>query len=152
MYVFEFIILVVLRNSSLKFLNLYVFSLLIFLESMRKCIVQIILNLPPFQVNTLLSSLDIDNDIRARGPIPGRFPELEEYWNESQGMKPWSDGPDGWVSEFGQHRVPHDDPNMWVQSFERQHGANSWASEFERVRKCFFLYFHIAAFKIIWCS
>ncbi|KAL8469526.1 hypothetical protein ACS0TY_032392 [Phlomoides rotata] len=83
------------------------------------------------QVNALLSSLDIDSDIRARGPIPGRFPELEEYWNESQGMKPWSDGADGWVSEFAQQRVPRDDPNMWVQSFERQHGTNGWASEFE---------------------
>lgn len=83
------------------------------------------------QVNALLSSLDIDNDIRARGPVPGRFPELEEYWNESQGMRPPSDGADGWVSEFAQQRVPHDDPNMWVQSFERQHGANGWASEFE---------------------
>ncbi|KAH6822844.1 peroxin 5 [Perilla frutescens var. hirtella] len=83
------------------------------------------------QVNALLSSLDIDNDIRARGPVPGRYPELEEYWNESQSMKPWSGGADGWVSEFAQQRVPRDDPNMWVQSFERQHGANGWASEFE---------------------
>ncbi|KAH6778671.1 peroxin 5 [Perilla frutescens var. frutescens] len=83
------------------------------------------------QVNALLSSLDIDNDIRARGPVPGRYPELEEYWNESQSMKPWPGGADGWVSEFAQQRVPRDDPNMWVQSFERQHGANGWASEFE---------------------
>lgn len=65
--------------------------------------------------------------------MPGRFPELEEYWNESQGMKPWSDGTDGWVSEFSRLRVHRDDPNMWVQSFERQHGANGWASEFENV-------------------
>ncbi|KAK6149488.1 hypothetical protein DH2020_017013 [Rehmannia glutinosa] len=83
------------------------------------------------QVNALLSSLDIDNDIRARGPFPGRFPELEEYWNESQGMKPGPLGADGWVSEFTQHQVPRDDPSMWVQSFERQHGANGWAFEFE---------------------
>ncbi|XP_042011277.1 peroxisome biogenesis protein 5-like [Salvia splendens] len=83
------------------------------------------------QVNALLSSLDIDNDIRARGPIPGRFPELEEYWTESQHMKPLSGGADGWASEFSQQLVPHDNPNMWAQSFERQHGANGWASEFE---------------------
>ncbi|PIN04354.1 TPR repeat-containing protein [Handroanthus impetiginosus] len=83
------------------------------------------------QVNALLTSLDIDNDIRARGPMPGRFPELEEYWNESQGMRPGPHGPDAWVSEFSQQRVHHDDPNTWVQSFERQHGANGWASEFE---------------------
>ncbi|GFP90610.1 peroxisome biogenesis protein 5 [Phtheirospermum japonicum] len=83
------------------------------------------------QVNALLSSLDIDNDIRARGPIPGRFPEMEEYWNESQGMKLGPLGADGWVSEFSQQQLPRDDPNMWVQSFERQHGSNGWASEFE---------------------
>ncbi|KAK8626353.1 hypothetical protein V6N13_134002 [Hibiscus sabdariffa] len=41
------------------------------------------------QVNALLSSLEIENDIHARGPMPGRFRELEDYWNESQGvMKP----------------------------------------------------------------
>ncbi|KAL3851064.1 hypothetical protein ACJIZ3_012946 [Penstemon smallii] len=83
------------------------------------------------QVNALLSSLDIDTDVRVRGPMPGRFPELEEYWNESQSMKPGPHGSDGWVAEFSQHRVAHDDPNMWVQSFDRQHGANGWASEFE---------------------
>lgn len=94
---------------------------------------EILLYLPPFQVNALLSSLDIDSDIRARGPMPGRYPELEEYWNESQGMKPMSNGADGCVSEFAQQRVPRDDPNMWVQSFERQHGTNGWASEFEHV-------------------
>ncbi|CAM8995553.1 unnamed protein product [Rhodiola kirilowii] len=37
------------------------------------------------QVNALLSSLDIDNDMRMKGPTRGRFQELNEYWNESQG-------------------------------------------------------------------
>ncbi|KAI3466355.1 hypothetical protein Pfo_023018 [Paulownia fortunei] len=83
------------------------------------------------QVNTLLSSLEIDNDIRAKGPMPGRFPELEEYWNESQGVRPGPHGTDGWVAEFTQNQVARDDPNLWVQSFERQHGANGWASEFD---------------------
>ncbi|XP_047325272.1 peroxisome biogenesis protein 5-like [Impatiens glandulifera] len=85
------------------------------------------------QVNALLSSLDIDGDVRARGPLPGRFRELEGYWNESQIMQ--SAGPqaaDGWADEFVQHRIDHGDPNSWALSFERQHGANGWASEFER--------------------
>ncbi|CAK9148937.1 unnamed protein product [Ilex paraguariensis] len=89
------------------------------------------------QVNALLSSLDIDNDIQARGPMPGRFRDLEEYWNESQGMKPGPHVADGWVTEFARHRVDHGDPNTWAQSFEQQHGASGWASEFEQVRKCY---------------
>ncbi|KAG8365214.1 hypothetical protein BUALT_Bualt18G0081100 [Buddleja alternifolia] len=83
------------------------------------------------QVNSLLSSLDFNNDIRAKGPMPGRFQELEEHWNESQGMRPGPHGSDGWVAEFTQHQIARDDPNLWVQSFERQHGANGWASEFD---------------------
>ncbi|XP_057474048.1 peroxisome biogenesis protein 5-like isoform X1 [Actinidia eriantha] len=84
------------------------------------------------QVNALLSSLDIDSDIQARGPLRGRFRELEGYWNESQGMlKPGPHAADGWVDEYTQHRVQHGDPNAWAHSFELQHGANGWASEFE---------------------
>ncbi|KAK4344471.1 hypothetical protein RND71_034647 [Anisodus tanguticus] len=83
------------------------------------------------QVNALLSSLEIDNHVRARGPVPGRYPELEEYWNESLAMKPAPQVADGWINEFAQNRVGHGDPNAWVQSFEQQHGANGWASEFE---------------------
>ncbi|KAJ8534391.1 hypothetical protein K7X08_016119 [Anisodus acutangulus] len=83
------------------------------------------------QVNALLSSLEIDNHVRARGPVPGRYPELEEYWNESLAMKPAPQVADGWINEFAQNRVGHGDPNAWVQSFEQQNGANGWASEFE---------------------
>lgn len=85
------------------------------------------------QVNTLLSSLDIDTDIRARGPMPGRLVELEDYWNESQIAKPVHQVADGWVSEFRQHKMGAD-PSSWVHSFEQQHGANGWASEFEQER------------------
>jgi peroxin-5 len=85
-------------------------------------------------VNALLSSLDIDGDVRAKGPLAGRFRELEDYWNESQGaLRPGPPQSDGWVAEFSQHRIDHGDPNAWAHSFEQQHGANSWASEFEQV-------------------
>ncbi|XP_075487135.1 peroxisome biogenesis protein 5-like [Primulina tabacum] len=82
------------------------------------------------QVNALLSSLEIDYDTKARSHGPGRFSEMEEFWNESQGMKPRLHPTDGWVAEFTQNRA-HDDPKLWVESFERQHGASGWASEFE---------------------
>ncbi|XP_073124590.1 peroxisome biogenesis protein 5 [Henckelia pumila] len=81
------------------------------------------------QVNALLSSLEID-DTKVRSHVPGRFSELEEFWNESQGMKPRPHPTDGWVAEFTQNQA-RDDPKLWVQSFERQHGASGWASEFE---------------------
>lgn len=83
------------------------------------------------QVNALLSSLDIDTDIRSRAGPPGRFQELEEYWNDSQALQPNPHAADGWIAEFGQNRVLQADPNAWAHSFERQHGANGWASEFE---------------------
>lgn len=81
-----------------------------------------------------MSSLDIDTDIRSRVGPPGRFQELEEYWNDSQAMQPNPHAADGWIAEFGQNRGQLADPNAWAHSFERQHGANGWASEFEHVR------------------
>ncbi|KAK1293647.1 Peroxisome biogenesis protein 5 [Acorus calamus] len=85
------------------------------------------------QVNTLLHSLDIDSDHRMRGPMHGTYRELEEYWNESQGtMQPHiPHATDGWVAEFNQNRA-HGDPEAWANSFERLHGTNDWASEFEQ--------------------
>jgi hypothetical protein len=89
-----------------------------------------------FQVNALLCSLDIDGNARARGPLPGRFRELEDYWNESQGiLKPGPPAADGWVAEFSQQRMEHGNGDAWAHSYEQQHGANGWASEFEKVRK-----------------
>ncbi|KAJ4758672.1 Peroxisomal targeting signal-1 receptor family protein [Rhynchospora pubera] len=86
------------------------------------------------QVNTLLQSLDIDSG-RMRGPMPGQFREMEEYWNESQGALTRPPGmanhADKWASEFNQ-RWSNDTPDAWAQSFEQQHGANGWASEFEQ--------------------
>ncbi|PPD70683.1 hypothetical protein GOBAR_DD32440 [Gossypium barbadense] len=85
------------------------------------------------QVNALLSSLEIENDIHARGPMPGRFRELEDYWNESQGvLKPGAHAADGWVTEFSQNRPHHGDLEAWAHSFEQKHGAGGWASEFEQ--------------------
>ncbi|KAJ7963468.1 peroxisome biogenesis protein 5 [Quillaja saponaria] len=85
------------------------------------------------QVNALLSSLDIDNHVRAKGPLPGRFRELEDYWNESQGiLKSDAQAQSGWIAEYSQHREEHDNPDYWGNSFEQQHGANGWASEFEQ--------------------
>ncbi|XP_078163170.1 peroxin 5 [Carex rostrata] len=86
------------------------------------------------QVNTLLQSLDIDSS-RMRGPMPGQFREMEEYWNESQGplIRPpgMVNHADKWITEFNQQRN-NDNPDAWAQSFEQQHGANGWASEFEQ--------------------
>ncbi|ESQ42806.1 hypothetical protein EUTSA_v10012791mg [Eutrema salsugineum] len=85
------------------------------------------------QVNALLSSLDIDDGIQARGHIPGRFRELDDYWNESQAvMKPGSHPADSWAAEFNQHGRDDGGPDSWVQSFEQQHGVNGWATEFEQ--------------------
>ncbi|KAL9321608.1 hypothetical protein ACSQ67_009661 [Phaseolus vulgaris] len=84
------------------------------------------------QVNALLCSLDIDSNVRGKGPMPERFRELEDYWNESQGnMRPGPPAADGWITEFSQHRGKYDNPDSWANSFEQQHGANGWVSEFE---------------------
>ncbi|KAI4321758.1 hypothetical protein MLD38_035105 [Melastoma candidum] len=83
------------------------------------------------QVNALLQSLDIDGDVHAKGLVPGRFREMEDYWNESQGfMKHGPPVGDAWAAEFDQTRMSG--PDAWAHSFEQQHGANSWASEFEQ--------------------
>lgn len=59
-------------------------------------------------------------------------------------MKPGAHATEGWVTEFNQHRVDHGDPNAWAHSFERQHGANGWASEFEQVKEhCSWYFNHI---------
>ncbi|CAO2191958.1 unnamed protein product [Urochloa humidicola] len=82
------------------------------------------------QVNTLLQSLDIDN--RMRGPMPGQYPELEQYWNQSQssmGPAPVHNSADKWITEFGNQS---NNPESWAHSFEQQYGPNGWASEFEQ--------------------
>ncbi|CAO2833400.1 unnamed protein product [Amaranthus hypochondriacus] len=79
------------------------------------------------QVDALLHSLDIDNDVQIKGPLPGR--ELEEYWNESQGIQ--APVADRWVTEFRPQQPEPFPINGWVNSFEQEHGRNGWASEFE---------------------
>ncbi|KAE9598347.1 putative tetratricopeptide-like helical domain, peroxisomal targeting signal 1 receptor family [Lupinus albus] len=84
------------------------------------------------QVNALLCSLDIDSNIRGKGHMPERFRELNDYWNESQGnLRLGAPAADGWITEYGQHRQQYDNPDSWANSFEQQHGANGWVSEFE---------------------
>lgn len=88
-------------------------------------------------MNALLSSLDIDSSVQAKEPIHARFRELDDYWNESQGIvKPAFHATDGWVAEFTQQQTQHGHghPQDWAHSFEHQHGANGWASEFEQAR------------------
>ena len=70
-----------------------------------------------------------------RGPPRGQFPELEEYWTESQGaLRPEMPHPaDRWITEFSEQRE-NNNPDAWANSFEQLHGANGWASEFEQVR------------------
>ncbi|PKA50492.1 Peroxisome biogenesis protein 5 [Apostasia shenzhenica] len=85
------------------------------------------------QVIKFLHCLDIDNDQLMRGPLQGHHSELEKYWNDSQvGLRPVVPQPvETWVSEFSQQRE-RGDPEAWVHSFENQHGANGWVSEFEQ--------------------
>jgi hypothetical protein len=67
--------------------------------------------------------------------MPERHRELEDYWNESQGnLIHGAHASDGWITEFSQNRERYDNPDAWATSFEQQHGANGWASEFEHVR------------------
>ncbi|TVU05272.1 hypothetical protein EJB05_48430 [Eragrostis curvula] len=82
------------------------------------------------QVNTLLHSLDIDNQMR--GPMHGPYPEMEEYWKQSQSALrsgPMHNAADNWVTEFGRQ---NNNPEDWAHSFEQQFGPNGWASEFEQ--------------------
>ncbi|ONM02712.1 Peroxisome biogenesis protein 5 [Zea mays] len=82
------------------------------------------------QVNTLLHSLDIDN--RMRGPMHGQYPELQEYWKQSQSSTrpaPMHNAADKWITEFGKQ---NNNPENWANSFEQQYGPNGWASEFEQ--------------------
>ncbi|KAL2335854.1 hypothetical protein Fmac_010300 [Flemingia macrophylla] len=84
------------------------------------------------QVNALLCSLDIDSNVRGKGPMPERFRELEDYWSESQGnLRLGAPAADGWITEFSQHREKYGNPDSWANSFEQQYGANGWVSEFE---------------------
>ena len=69
-----------------------------------------------------------------RGPMHGQYPELEQYWNQSQSsMGPASmhNAADKWITEFGNQ---NNNPESWANSFEQQYGPNGWASEFEQVR------------------
>ncbi|KAM0923736.1 hypothetical protein ACQ4PT_005348 [Festuca glaucescens] len=112
------------------------------------------------QVNTLLHSLDIDNSYRTKNPLHGPYPEMEEYWNQSQSAlrsgpmhnaaNNWvtefgkqNNNPEGWITEFGkQNNNPegwitefgkqNNNPEGWAHSFEQQYGPNGWASEFEQ--------------------
>ncbi|PNT68366.1 hypothetical protein BRADI_3g39510v3 [Brachypodium distachyon] len=84
------------------------------------------------QVNTLLHSLDIDNNHRMRNPLQGPYPEMEEYWNQSQNAlrsAPMHNAADQWITEFGKQ---NNNPDDWAHSFEQHHGPNGWASEFEQ--------------------
>ncbi|KAG9448887.1 hypothetical protein H6P81_008852 [Aristolochia fimbriata] len=85
------------------------------------------------QVNALLHSLEIDSNLQMKGPLRGRYPELEDYWNETQGaLQPAAPhAVDRWVSEYN-HHGPHENADSWAESFQQQHGANGWASEFEQ--------------------
>ena len=88
-------------------------------------------------MNALLSSLDIDSSKQVKGFQPGRFHELEDYWNESQALqRPGGHIADGWASEYSLNREKYANHEGWAQSFEQQYGANGWASEFEQVRCC----------------
>ncbi|CAA6670143.1 unnamed protein product [Spirodela intermedia] len=61
--------------------------------------------------------------IHSQGPLHGTMPEFEEYWTESQASRPgMTPGADSWISEF----------SHMANSFEKIHGANGWASEFEQ--------------------
>jgi peroxin-5 len=73
-----------------------------------------------YQVNTLLHSLDIDNSYRTKNPLHGPYPEMEEYWNQSQ--SPLRSGSmhnaaNNWAAEFGKQ---NNNPEGWITEFGKQ--------------------------------
>eukprot|EP01018_Ginkgo_biloba_P032694 Gb_28314 [translate_table: standard] len=96
------------------------------------------------QVNALLHSLDIENDLRAWAPQSGRLSELEEYWNESQGAGYESmhrmsrnhanfyNPADNWAEEYSQNNYVSENAGSWVEEFEQNHGADAWANQFNQ--------------------
>jgi hypothetical protein len=85
------------------------------------------------QVNALLQSLDIDNDLRFQGPMGGRHSMLQGYWNESQMIPAKPTGADQWGEEFGQQYGPPLRPGDWAQEFHTHHNVDAWVDQFGEV-------------------
>ncbi|XP_057831950.1 peroxisome biogenesis protein 5 [Cryptomeria japonica] len=95
------------------------------------------------QINSLLHSLDIENDLRGWPPQAGRFSELEEYWNESQvtgynsmhktfGSKFDASHPaDNWVAEYSQRNMS-ENAGSWAEEFQQNRGVDAWADQFNQ--------------------
>ncbi|KAL5074480.1 hypothetical protein RYX36_013464 [Vicia faba] len=109
------------------------------------------------QVNALMYSLDIDSNVRGKRPMPERFRELDDYWNESQGnviQETALPAPGDWASEY-QQKYNHGDawageflnnkafsgvrPEQWTNesATERQQNRavdDQWVDEFSNLR------------------